>query len=103
MEEVTTVKPVVNEWINYLKMRRGEQIEFLEKLIIQGRLSKAFKGGHLVFSEKDGGIIYNPSLADDRIVYFIFEKDAIDFIKAMRERVNDNFLRPRLCNGGCNH
>ncbi|MFA5072134.1 MAG: hypothetical protein WC511_07345 [Candidatus Pacearchaeota archaeon] len=103
MEKVTTVKPVVNQWINYLRMSRDEQIEFLEELIKQGRISRASKGGYLVFSEEEYGTIFNPALYDRKIVYFVFEKDAIDFIKALGEKITENFLRYRLCNGGCNH
>ena len=103
MEKVTTVKPVVNQWINFLQMRRDEQNEFLEELIKQGSISRVSKGGYLVFSEEEYGTIFNPALIDRRIVYFVFEKDATDFIKAWGEKINENFLRYRLCNGGCNH
>ncbi|MFZ3057766.1 MAG: hypothetical protein WA092_01840 [Minisyncoccales bacterium] len=103
MEKVTVVKPAVNQWINFLKMNRNEQNEFLEELIIQGKISRSSKGGYLVFSEEEYGTIFNPALIDRKIVYFVFEKDAIDFIKAFREKINENFLHYRLCNGGCNH
>jgi predicted glycosyl hydrolase (DUF1957 family) len=103
MEKVSIVKPIVNQWINYLRMRPDDQGEFLKKLVTQGRLSRAPKGCWLVFSGNEYGAIFNPSFADNTISYFVFEKDAIDFIKAMQERSSENFLHYRLCNGGCNH
>lgn len=103
MEKVATVKPTANQWINYLNMGPDEQIEFLKGLITQGRITRSAKGGYLVFSEKDYGTIYNPSLNDNKILYFVFEKDAIDFVGAIRQRIDENFLHYRLCNGGCNH
>ena len=103
MEKVAVVKPIVNQWINYLMMRPDEQIEFLKKMITQGKITRTAKGGYLIFSENDYGTIYNPSLNDNKILYFVFEKDAIDFVGAMRQRIDKNFLHYRLCNGGCNH
>ncbi|MFA5729727.1 MAG: hypothetical protein WC938_00645 [Candidatus Paceibacterota bacterium] len=103
MEKVAVTKPIVNQWINYLRMKPDEQDEFLKKLVNQGRLSRTPKGSWLVFSGDDYGAIFNPSFTDNTISYFVSEKDATDFIAAMRERSNENFLHYRLCNGGCNH
>ena len=103
MEKVSVVKPIVNQWVNYLKMKPDEQDEFLKKMVSQGRLSRAPKGNWLVFSGDEYGAIFNPAFADNTISYFVFEKDFTDFIKAMQERSSEKFLHYRLCNGGCNH
>jgi len=103
LESVTVTKPLINPWIDYVKMKPEDQNEFLGKLLSQGRLSRRPGGNWIILSDRDSGAIYNPSFTDGSILYFVSKSDAIDFVKAKYSKLFKNFSCFKLCSGGCHN
>ncbi|MCK9445385.1 hypothetical protein M0Q50_00660 [bacterium] len=103
MQKVTTIKPLPdqNRWSEFLEMEpeSKQQEEFLRRELNEGRLSRVRMGNCSIFSDSDQ-TSYNPKLGDE-ILYFIFEKDAKDFVKAKGGQLLKNFFWARLCIGKC--
>ena len=107
MQTVNVVPPmpVINPWIRYSGMKTEQQNEFLGGLLREGRLSRTPKENFVVLSDRetDSGLFFNPFFIDGTILYFVNEKDVIDFVNERQARLNRNFSYYRLRGGKCQH